>query len=377
VRIVQVAPFFHPHAGGVESHVRAISREFARLGHEVTVLTSRYRSDLPEEEELEGFRILRTRSWGVWFNTPIDPAVREGIERLRPDIFHLHFPPPFTSFFATRQLPQTGVPSCLTYHCDLYLSSPVGALITGLYNQLLLPITLDRVDRIVVHTRSYALTSRFLRGRDVEIIPSSVDLDRFRPDSDGGDVRRRLGIADRRVIAFAGRLVPHKGVDDILRALVRLPADVALLVVGRGPDLASLTELARRLGVLDRVRFCPSVSDQELPSYLRAADVFVFPSVNRLEGFGLVVAEALACGLPVIIADIPGVREVIEPGREGLLAEPLLEGDLAARIRELLDDPERRARMGRAARTRAESYYGVATVTGSLLELYRRLGAAD
>ncbi|HEV2316945.1 MAG TPA: glycosyltransferase family 4 protein [Thermoplasmata archaeon] len=377
MRIVQVAPFFHPHAGGVESHVRAIAREFARRGHEVTVLTSQFRPELAETESFEGYRIVRGRTLGVWFNTPVDPGVGDWIDRVPADIIHLHFPPPFTSWFSARRLRRLGVPSCLTYHCDLYLATRAGAGITELYNRFALPPTLDAVDRIVVHTRSYAVTSRGLRGRPVEVIPSSVDLDRFRPDVDGSAVRERLGLAGRRVIAFTGRLVPHKGVDDLLRALARLPADVVLLVIGRGPDLPSLTALAQRLGVLDRVRFCPAVSDEDLPRYLRAADLFVFPSQNRLEGFGLAVAEALASGLPVVITDIPGVREVIEPGREGILAEPLLENDLADRVRELLDDPDRRARMARAARDRAERYFGVVTVTDSLLELYRRLRAAD
>jgi glycosyltransferase involved in cell wall biosynthesis len=127
--------------------------------------------------------------------------------------------------------------------------------------------------------------------------------------------------------------------------------------------------------VLDRVRFCPSVSDAELPNYFRAVDIFAFPSTNRLEGFGLAVAEALASGLPVVVADIPGVREVIEPGIEGVLAEPLLEGDLATQMASLLDDAPLRERMGRAARARAEAHYGVETVSASLLAMYRRLRA--
>lgn len=375
MRIAQIAPYYHPHAGGVESHVRALAREFTRQGHEVTVVTSRYDRRLPLEETFEGYRILRSPVLGVWLNTPVDPAVAETVRRVDADVYHFHFPPPFTSYFGTRAVRRLGRPSCLTYHCDLFLSTPLGSALTFAYDRMLLPGTLRRVDRIIVHTRSYALTSRPLRARPVRIIPSSVDLERFRPGTDRAAVRVRLGLADRRVIGFTGRLVPHKGVDTLLRALARLPDDVVLLLVGRGPDLVGLTEMARRLGVTARVRFCPRVSDMELPDYLRAADLFVFPSTSRLEGFGLAVAEALASGLPVVVADIPGVREIIDPGVEGLLAEPLLEADLAAKLLELLNDPERRARMGRAARARAEAHYGVAAVTAALLEEYQSLRA--
>ncbi|MCI4335538.1 MAG: glycosyltransferase family 4 protein [Thermoplasmata archaeon] len=376
MRVLQVAPFFHPHAGGVESHVRGISRELAREGHSVVVLTARHDPSLPVQEEFEGYTILRTPCWGVWFNTPVNPEVGRWAKDLQADVVHLHFPPPLTPYFAARGLSHQRVPVCVTYHCDLYLATPLGRLATELFNHLFLPSILRRANRIIVHTESYAMTSRGLGGRPVEVIPSSVDLVRFRPDVDGAPIRRRLGLGAGPVLAFAGRLVPHKGVEHLLRAVARLPPEVSLLVVGRGPDLPMLRELAVRLGIGERVRFCPEVTDAELPSYFRAADLFVFPSMSRLEGFGLVVAEAMAAGLPVIVADMPGVREVIEPGREGLLTEPLMEGDLVERIRELVDDPGRRRRMGAAGRRRAEELFDVRAVTRSLVRTYEGLAAA-
>ena len=178
------------------------------------------------------------------------------------------------------------------------------------------------------------------------------------------------------MLVFTGRLVPHKGVNVLLETLTELPSDVVLLVIGSGPRLSSLQGLARRLDVGDRVRFCSTVTDEELPRYLALADVFAFPSQNRLEGFGLAVAEAMAIGLPVVVADMPGVREVIEPGVEGLLTEPLIAKDVAAKVRTLLDDPALRRRMGAAGRRRAESRYGAATVAGQLLTVYANLRAA-
>jgi glycosyltransferase involved in cell wall biosynthesis len=376
VRIVQVTPFFHPHAGGVESHVRSLAREFAREGHDVTVVTSRYRSSLPVDERMEGYRVLRSRTLGVSFNTPFDVGTGRVLRNLDADVFHLHYPPPLTSFFATRTLQRRNVPVCLTYHCDLYLAGYTGQLLAGLYQRVFLPPTLRRVDRIVVHTRSYGVTSAMLRGRDLAVIPSVVDLDWFRPGLAPESLRIKLQLEGKRVLAFTGRLVPHKGVDVILQALTQLPEDVVLLVVGAGPRLPSLVGLARRLGVAERVRFCASVTDDDLPRYLALADIFVFPSQSRLEGFGLAVAEAMAVGLPVVIADMPGVREVIEPGNEGLLAEPLLASDLANKVQTLLDDPALAHRMGAAGRRRAEERYGLATVAGQLLSLYADLHAA-
>lgn len=376
MRIVQVSPFFHPHAGGVESHVRSLARAFVHQGHDVTVVTSRYSSALPREEHVEGYRVVRTRTLGVAFNTPFDFGTARVLRDLHADVIHLHYPPPVTSYFATRSLHRRNIPVCLTYHCDLYLAGLLGRALAGLYQRVFLPPTLRAVDRIIVHTRSYGGTSAMLRGRELAVIPSVVDLDWFRPGLDSSDLRRDLGLEGQRVLGFTGRLVPHKGVDVILQALAQLPDDVVLLVVGAGPRLPSLVGLARRLGVESRVRFCASVTDDDLPRYLSLANVFVFPSQSRLEGFGLAVAEAMAVGLPVVIADMPGVREVIEPGREGLLAEPLLAGDLAAKVRTLLDDPALARRMGAAGRRRAEERYGLATVTAQLISLYEGLRAA-
>lgn len=376
MRIVQVSPFFYPHTGGVESHVRTLAREFARQGHEVTVITSRFERGLAPVESFEGYRIVRTRSVGPVLNTPIDYGTRAAVRRQAADVFHLHYPPPLTSFFATRGLAGRKVPVCLTYHCDLDLPGITGRIAARTYQRVFLPPTLRRVDRIVVHTRSYGITSASLRGRDLEVIPSVVDLDRFRPGLDPGPLRAKIDLEGKRVVAFTGRLVPHKGVDVLLDALALLPRDVVLLLIGSGPRLSGLRSRAQRLEIEDRVRFCPNVSDEDLPLYLALGNVFVFPSENRLEGFGLAVAEAMAAGLPVVTADMPGVREVIEPGVEGLLAEPLLADDVAEKVRRLLDDPALARQMGAAGRVRAEQRYGLGTVASQLLKLYADLIAA-
>jgi glycosyltransferase involved in cell wall biosynthesis len=315
-------------------------------------------------------------SIGVLFNTPIDIDVGRTLRGIRADVAHFHYPPPLTSFFAARSLDGSHVPICLTYHCDLYLPGLTGRALSGLYERAFLPPTLRRARRIIVHTRSYGRTSAVLRGRELDIIPSIVDLSRFRPGIDSSSLRGDLRLDGKRVVAFTGRLVPHKGVDVIVQALRELPPEVVLLVIGAGPRLPELVSLAARVGVSDRVRFCPAVSDDELPRYLALAEIFVFPSQNRLEGFGLAAAEAMAMGLPVIVADVPGVREIIEDRREGLLTEPLIASDVARKIRLLINDPSLARAMGAAGRKRAESLFGLPIVAGQLIRLYEALAAA-
>ena len=374
MKIVQVCPFFAPHPGGVESHVGRLARQLVRDGHDVTVVTARYDPALPAEETIDGVRIRRTPVRGVWFNTPLDTRVGETLRASSADVVHLHYPPPITPYFAARALRRPPTPPIvLTYHCDLFLPGIGGRLLTETYERIFLPTLLRRVDRIIVHTKSYGATSAMLRDRETDVIPSLVDVARFRRDESADARRAALGLEGKRVLIGMGRVVPHKGFDTSLRMLPLLPADVHLLLIGSGPNLPPLVALAHRLGVAPRVHFLTDVTDADLPGYFALGDLFVYPSQNRLEGFGLAVVEAMAAGLPVVIADMPGVREVIEPDREGLLAQPMIPADFARQARRLLDDHALARRMGDAGRQRAEARYALTTVTAQVVAVYRQL----
>src|SRR3989475_780680 len=182
------------------------------------------------------------------------------------------------------------------------------------------------------------------------VIPNAVDLVRYRPENDGRSVRERLGIpGGESVVLSVGRMVEHKGIENLIEA-ARSVAYAKFVLVGGGPELGPMRRLAARLGVADR-RTCTGRGPlEDLPSYFAACDVFVLPSVSRLEAFGIVALEAMASGKPVVVSDIPGVREGITDGKEGLLANPVDPEDLGGKIRILLADDRKRAAMGRAGR---------------------------
>src|SRR5207249_11450753 len=135
------------------------------------------------------------------------------------------------------------------------------------------------------------------------------------------------------------------------------------------PD--TIKRYANSMSAANRVLFLGRVSDENLPKVYAACDVFVLPSVSRLEAFGIVALEAMATAKPVIVADIPGVREVIEDGREGLLADPLNARDLAEKIRRLLADPEARRVMGERGREKVLESFGIERVTDQIEGVYR------
>lgn len=201
-----------------------------------------------------------------------------------------------------------------------------------------------RAERIVTLTSAFRriLVERYgIAPWMIEAIPPSVDLERFSP-GDRQAARARLGLpAGAWIAVTARRLVPRMGIDVLLEAWAGVGEGALLLVVGGGPDRVRLEALAGEPGLAGRVRFAGRVDDAELADCYRAADVCVVPSL-ALEGYGLVVLEALACGTPVVTSDAGGLPEavssldpglVVPAGDADMLAERL--GDARSGVRPL------------------------------------------
>ncbi|MDT4916570.1 MAG: phosphatidyl-myo-inositol dimannoside synthase [Pseudonocardiales bacterium] len=202
------------------------------------------------------------------------------------------------------------------------------------------------------------LAGAFGGGAELVQLTPGVDVDTFRPDVDGGDVRRRYGLGDRPVIVCVSRLVPRKGQDTLLHALPLVQhrlRDAAVLLVGAGRYRDELTTLAASLGVADSVVFTGGVPHEELPAHYAAGDVFAMPCRTRragmdVEGLGIVFLEASAAGLPVVVGDSGGAPDAVLDGRTGFLVDGRNVGAVADRLVQLLTDDALRARLGAAGR---------------------------
>jgi len=377
VRVAQVTSYFEPHVGGVETHVRELSRALTRRGHEVTVIAADTEGAGPASE-LGGVRVVRVPPRSVWFQTPSMPAAVEAIASGGFDLVHSHTPPPIAAWRAARGSRRARIPHVLTFHCDPEIPRALGGIVVEAWRLTIGRATLRRTDHLISTTASYASTSRTIWNYSPSVIPNAVDPGFFRPGASAPRTAGALpGTPGFRVLCV-GRLVEHKGLEQLVDAMAFLPRPTQLIIVGDGALRATIEARARASPASDRIRLLGRVPLEDLPEVYRACDVFALPSVSRLEAFGIVALEAMASGLPVVASDIPGVREVVTDGAEGYLANPLDPRSFAKSIDALLSDPLTRARFGRNGRSRVLREFTWERVAERVEQVYNQvLGRAE
>ncbi|BCJ45265.1 glycosyl transferase family 1 [Actinoplanes ianthinogenes] len=212
---------------------------------------------------------------------------------------------------------------------------------------------------------------------DLRRLAPGVDVDTFHPGVDGSAVRARHGLSDRPVVVCVSRLVPRKGQDMLIRALPEIRRRVpgaALLLVSGGPHRKTLARLAREHDVESDVVFTGSVPWSELPEHYAAGDVYAMPCRTRaagldVEGLGIVYLEASATGLPVVGGDSGGAPDAVREGETGYVVGGRDVPAIAARVAELLSDPDRAQAMGKAGRAWVEREWRWETQAARLREL--------
>ncbi|HML54235.1 MAG TPA: glycosyltransferase family 4 protein [Solidesulfovibrio magneticus] len=347
---------YPPIGGGAGNATANMARELAGLGHRVRVVTAAF-GGLPRRQVVDGYELVRL------------PVVRRHADHCSP-LEMLTFlvsagvalPLLQRDFQANACIAFFGIPCgpaawFLKQLCGVpYIVSLRGGDVPGFlpynlagYHKVTGPLIrfLWRgAAHVVANSQGLAALARQSAGQmPIRMIPNGVDTARFTP----AEHREHRGPVQ---LVFVGRVVHQKGLDVLLSALSRLPAeaDYELTIVGDGPLRDALTKQAASLGVLARLRFAGWAGREEMPDLLRRADLFVFPS--RDEGMPNAVLEAMAAGLPVVATRISGNEEVVADGETGLLVPPDDPDALAGALAGFLADAALRRRMGAAGRER-------------------------
>src|SRR5437762_7785105 len=349
MKVVHVYKDYEPPVfGGIEHTVRLLSEGIAaRPGAEVTVVCSSG-STKTSVEQIGAVRVVRAATFGRISRAPVSPTLVLWLRRLQPDILHFHHPNPTGEMACLLARPRC--PVVLTYHCDIVRQK---RLLT-LYRHPLRRF-LRRADHILVTSPATLDRNPLLEPHRArcEVLPLGIRA----ADLEETERTREVAAALRRshpgpYLLFVGRMRPYKGIPVLIDAIARTPG--TLVLVGRGESEEEIRRKVRREGLGERVVFTGDVPQSDLRGYYEAADLFVLPSLDRSEAFGLAMLEAMHTGLPVISTRVgTGTSHVNLDGITGLEVPPGDAESLASAIRWMLEHPDAAKRMGEAARERS------------------------
>jgi phosphatidylinositol alpha-mannosyltransferase len=360
VRIAQLCPYDLARPGGVQAHIRHLSVALAERGHAVTIIAPRAPRGAPavapaDPAGIPVVRIGRARRIGFG-GTEFEISAALGAERralralLREGEFDIvHYHTIWTPLLPLQAFLASNAANVATFH-DTPPDTRAGAALRLLFRALGLWLA-PRLDAIVAVSmapaRHLPVTAR------LHIVPPATDLHRF-----GGEPAPFPQLRDRRLnILFLGRLEPRKGAMTLLRAYHRLAGSglsLRLIIAGDGPERAALEHYVAAHGVLDVV-FAGAFAEDETPRWYATCDIFCAPSLYG-ESFGIVIAEAMASGKPVVAAANPGYRSILAGEAPDQLVPPGDVAALARRLEDLAQDPSLRCRLGQWGRAAALKY---------------------
>lgn len=317
----------------------------------VIIINDTFEVALLEKLERSGAQVIRLgRKPGNPLSTlRYAMKLRAVIKVIKPDILHVHNN--LGSLMASVATLFLSIPIVYTLHaCRLYPSSPL--------NRLLKAIAWGATDRFIAISNAVKddFSEGAIRSDQILVVPNGVNLDEYTP--------RQGGLPPpRNILCVASLKHDIKGQDILVRAISLLKKDGYPLqcdFAGEGGSQEYLQSLAQECGVADQIRFLGLRND--VPKLLAAADLFVLPS--RSEGFGIVIIEAMASGVPVVVADVDGPREIVKDSRTGLFFKSGSEHDLAEKIKLIIHDSDLRIRLSQAALQASLAY--------SISEMYNR-----
>ena len=347
MKILTVLTYYRPHTSGLTIYVERLAKSLVQLGHEVTVLTSQYEKDLPQEEIQDGVRIIRAPvlfriSKGVIMPTFGWLAWKLVLDH---DVVHLHLPQFDAAGIALRGR-ILKKPTIITYHCDLLLPPGViNKLINGVVH-LMNYLAGMLADRIAAYTEDFASHSPFL-GRfsdKVRVILPPVVMPKSSSDDVAEFQAKHNPAGYSPVIGMATRFASEKGVEILLNALPMIRQSypqAAVLYAGQYQDVMGEGAYFNKLlpaikGYMENGQwvFLGVLNPSQMSLFYKVLDVLLVPSLNSTETFGLVQIEAMIQGTPTVASNLPGVRvpprltgmgEVVPIGDSEALAEAVVQ----------------------------------------------------
>ena len=355
MKILEVNKLYYPHIGGIESLVKQYSEGLSKIpGNDVKVLVCRDGKGKGSVEELNGVNVTRANSMGTYFSCPLSFDFIRKFRKMakESDVVEIHTPFPLGD--AALMLSGYKGKVVVAWHSDVVKQKKLLFFYKPFMNYLL-----KRADRIIVATEGHINGSAYLpKHRDkCVVIPYGLSVSEYDNAPVKPILTEKLNSPDSVKVFFSGRLVYYKGVDVLLKAMKDVKG-AELFISGSGDKEEELKAYVRDNGMESRIHFMGFLSDEDLKSAFSDCDIFVLPSVQRSEAFGIVQIEAMVYGKPVINTDLPsGVPCVSLNGKTGITVKPGDSEELKDAIQSLVDDPSARKSYGTSARERVMSEF--------------------
>lgn len=373
-RPMKICVICHPTQGGSGILASELGMAMAQRGHEVHFLSHtrpfRLRMDLPNVKfhkvDISDYPLFKYPPYSI----ALAGALIDLMSQIDFDIVHVHYaiPHAVSAFLAHRALTAKSPPILVTLH-------GTDVTVVGKQKQLtsIVGFVLQSCEGVSAVSESLKASSIEVFGltRDITVIPNFVDAARFRPELRSDAARRELAPNGEALIGHMSNFRAVKRIGDVVDLFRRvhevMPA--RLVLIGDGPDLPGALLTLDSLGLGDHVTALGSI--QNVEHVLAQLDAFLLPS--QTESFGLAALEAMACGVPCVVSDAGGLPEVIRNGVEGYTVPVGATADMAARVLDLLKDPELQARMGAAARKAAVERFALDSIIDRYEALYRKV----
>ncbi|MGI6514060.1 MAG: glycosyltransferase family 4 protein [Syntrophomonadaceae bacterium] len=359
MRIGVFSDSYRPYTSGVVTSICTFNEELSKLGHETFIFAPSYRNYRDEEENV--FRIFSVPSPsnpGYTLAVPLSPRVNRIVKTLNLDVVHVHSPFILGQIGAScsRRL---GIPLVFTYHTlyDQYVHYvPVAQEIAREWANKYISSFSNRCDLVITPSLEIKkmIQSKGIKT-PIEVIPTGVETRKFEK-GDPTWLRRRYNIPpERKICLFVGRLSREKNIDFLLQAFQKIKAEyneTCLVIVATGPLEKELKKMVINLGLAlnEDVIFTGFLPEENLVDAYCGADIFIFASVTETQG--IVLVEAMAAGLPLVVVKATGSQEMVEHERQGMVVDYDLDV-FARQVLHLLRDDELRKRFSAAAVKRA------------------------
>lgn len=375
MRVLMIAPQFHPLVGGYERACERLSITLAALGHDVTVMSEQRDLSWPRHETFQGVELRRW--WciylpGLHVVTSLLGLVSNLLWRgRRYEVWHVH---------------QYGVHAALAVVLGRLLRRPVVLKLTNSSNQGLVRTLAQsrlpglmaylhrRVDAVVALTRETAAEAEAFGIPKVRIhlLSNGVNIEIFRPrdEQERNALKDKLGLGAKRVVIFVGRFAEAKNVEGLLKAWSltngQMRADWQLLLVGDGPLMHAAEQLSKEYFIADTVGFVGQ--QKNIEEWMGAAEIYI--STSWHEGLSNALLEAMATGLPVVATRVSGVAEIVEANDAGIAVEIGDMDGVASGLMVLANDSNMRNICGNTSRRAIEDNYSVNSVAARTVRIY-------